>query len=97
MGNGVGREMGDGDGVKRKYGDQELELRGVMEKKPSVVGISNMKVTLVKLPNNEGDKVPISSLLLPREASSTGTRLHPIELLAKGVQWKSPHSSFSTN
>lgn len=50
-----------------------------------------MKETLVKFPNDEADKVPIGLLLLLKDASNTGTRIYPIELLAKGILWKFPH------
>jgi hypothetical protein len=64
-----------------------------------------MKVTLMKSPNNEDDKVTTGHLFSPSDASSTVTGLHPLELLAKEVSWKSPNNPgccqhyrfFSTN
>lgn len=48
-----------------------------------------MKVTLVKFLSNEEDRVPVGPFLIPKEASCTGTRLYPIELLVKGFLWRS--------
>lgn len=42
----------------------------------------------MKSPNSKAP-TDISS---PNKASSTGNRLHLIELLSKGVQWKAPNS-----
>ena len=50
----------------------------------------------MKSPNNGGDRVPTGHLLSPNEASSTGTALHSIELLAKGVSWNSPKTQAVT-
>jgi hypothetical protein len=41
--------------------------------------------------NNTGDKVPNGHHLSPNEGSGFRTRLHPIELLAKGVPQKSSY------
>lgn len=48
-----------------------------------------MKVLLMKSPNNEVDRVPTGHTLSLNEASNARTGLHPIELVAKGVPWKS--------
>lgn len=50
-----------------------------------------MKETLVKFPNDEGVRVPIGLLLLLKDATNTGTRIYPNELLATGILWKFPH------
>jgi hypothetical protein len=44
----------------------------------------------MKFPNDEGDRVPTGHLFSLNKASNTGPRLHPIELLAKGLLWKFP-------
>lgn len=49
-----------------------------------------MKVSQMKSPNNEGDRVPAGHILSPNESSRTGTGLHSTELLNKGIPWKSP-------
>ena len=49
-----------------------------------------MKVILMKSPNNVGSEVPTGHLSSPSEAFSSRTGLYPIELLAKGITWKSP-------
>lgn len=52
-----------------------------------------MKVILAKSPNNEVDSVLIGYFLSPYKASSSGTRLYPIELLAKENPQKFPNYS----
>jgi len=44
-----------------------------------------MNTFLMKSPNNGGDRVLTGHLLSTNKDSSTGTRLHPIDLLAKEV------------
>ena len=47
----------------------------------------------MKSPNNEVvDEVSTGNLLSPNEVSSIGKELHPVELLAKRVSWKSPNN-----
>ena len=48
-----------------------------------------MTVILIKSPNNEGDRVPTRYHLSPKEAFSTETELQSMEMIGKGVQWKS--------
>lgn len=48
-----------------------------------------MKEILIKSPNNEGGRVLTSHLFSWNEPSSMRTRLYLIELLTKGVPWKS--------
>lgn len=59
----------------------------------------------MKSPNNGGGSTPTGHLFSPKEASSTGTGLQLLELLANEVSWKSPknpgcwqdHRLLSTN
>lgn len=46
-----------------------------------------MKGIQIKLPDNEGHKIPTCDLLSPNETFSTGISLHLIELLVKD-HWK---------
>lgn len=50
-----------------------------------------MQVIRMKSPNTEGAEY--GHLFSPNEASTTGTRLYPIELLAKRVPWRSTNNS----
>ena len=47
------------------------------------------KVILIKSLNNRMQGVPISYLWSPNESSKIYTGLHSVELLLKGVPWKS--------
>jgi hypothetical protein len=47
--------------------------------------VSRNFLKYMKSPNNGGDRVPTGHLLSTNKASSTGTRLHPIDLLAKEI------------
>lgn len=47
------------------------------------------KVILIKSPNNRIDGISIRYLLSPNKSSKTETGSHPIELLVKGIPWKS--------
>ena len=44
----------------------------------------------MKSPNNGEDRVPTGHLLSLNKVSINGTGLHPSELLAKSIPWKSP-------
>lgn len=44
----------------------------------------------MKSPNDGEDRVPTGHLLSLNKVSINGTGLHPSELLAKSIPWKSP-------
>lgn len=52
----------------------------------------SMRVTLMRTPSNRGYGVSTDHLLSKGKASSRGSRLHSIELLAKGIPWKFPNN-----
>ena len=52
-----------------------------------------MKGILITTPRIGGYRVSTGHLLLPDKASSGRTELYSIELLGKGVLWKSSHNS----
>lgn len=47
---------------------------------------------LMNSPNTGRDGIPFGHLLSRKEISCTRTGLYPIDLLAKGVQWKYPNN-----
>lgn len=71
----------------------EVHLRDGMKTYHTGNFLKYMKVNLRRSPINGGHGVPIGHLLSPNESSNSGTGFHSIELLAKGVPWKSPNNS----
>lgn len=90
MRGGTGRELG----LKEAMQGETPVIDGHlwMTWKPSAVEIflKYMKTTLMRSFNNWGDRAPTVHLLSLKEVSSSTFGLPFIELLAKGVSWKSP-------
>lgn len=90
--NQVWREMGLREGIRREKPGIEGHFKDTMETSHSANFLKYMKTILMKSLNNEEDGVPTGHLLVPKEVSSIGNGLHPIELLIRGVPWKFSNS-----
>lgn len=77
-----GRNRRSGGEVRLTEGTKG-NLRNSMETQYSRNFLKYRNSILMEFPNNKGDRVPTGHLLSSKEASSTRTGLHPIELLTQ--------------
>lgn len=87
---GTGRSCQEEEGIQGKTAKMEGYLKDGMKTKCCGNILKYMKLTLTKSPNNSGDTVPTGHPLSPNESCSSRSKLHPIELLSKGVPYGKP-------